>query len=455
MKLSLKIFLGVCIPSILALVIISKLLIDTSFKNDIDNETMRCMQEYRLIEKNISDSNNNDNTKVVVDAYSDYYKDKGIYFLYFKDDQEICSSNNEINLNNKKLLEVENDSVLTQIKNVKNMNYLLISTRLSDDEVLIYARDISSIYNVKNKLTNISIILILGIFVLFLVIAYIISKRLTKPLSKMQKEMQKLSKGDYNIKLKEGNSEFGRLAHSFNQMSKELEERDRELLDLIDSKQTFIDNLSHEINTPLTSILGYAELLEKANCTEEQKNRFLINIENETKRIRDIHKNLLLLSYKEKADFEMKNIDSEYIFENVFQNLYFKLKEHNIILLIQNKISNFYGDSTLIIMSISNLILNAINASKDGSQIILRGYETVDRTIVEVEDEGFGISKENIEKILEPFYRVDKARSRKNGGAGLGLSICKRIMNLHEGEIKIESELGKGSIFILEFPKKK
>ena len=455
MKLSLKIFLGVCIPSILALVIISKLLIDTSFKNDIDNETMRCMQEYRLIEKNISDSNNNDNTKVVVDAYSDYYKDKGIYFLYFKDDQEICSSNNEINLNNKKLLEVENDSVLTQIKNVKNMNYLLISTRLSDDEVLIYARDISSIYNVKNKLTNISIILILGIFALISVIAYIISKRLTKPLSKMQKEMQKLSKGDYNIKLKEGNSEFGRLAHSFNQMSKELEERDRELLDLIDSKQTFIDNLSHEINTPLTSILGYAELLEKANCTEEQKNRFLINIENETKRIRDIHKNLLLLSYKEKADFEMKNIDSEYIFENVFQNLYFKLKEHNINLIIQNKISNFYGDSTLIIMSISNLILNAINASKDGSQIILRGYETVDRTIVEVEDEGFGISKENIEKILEPFYRVDKARSRKNGGAGLGLSICKRIMNLHEGEIKIESELGKGSIFILEFPKKK
>ena len=102
-------------------------------------------------------------------------------------------------------------------------------------------------------------------------------------------------------------------------------------------------------------------------------------------------------------------------------------------------------------MSISNLIKNAMNVSEKNTKIMVNAFSMNDKKYIQVVDQGPGISEENIKKITEPFYRVDKVRSRKNGGAGLGLSICKSIMDMHGGKLLIESELGKGSIFTLEF----
>lgn len=455
MRLSYKIFLGICIPSIIALILISRILIYRSFSNDINNEIARCIQEYRIIEGNIENSlkNSTSSKETVLSAYSDYYRNNGIYFAYYENAEKVYKSEELPETINTNILNVDSENYLTYIQNEKDKHFLLISSKLSDSQILIYARNVNSIYEIRNNLISLTEVLIIAIIFIVAIIAYFISKNLTKPLDKMQGEMEKLAVGDYNINLKESNTEFGRLAKSFNKMSKELENRNNELIDMVNSKQTFIDNLSHEINTPLTSILGYAELLEKAECTEEQRTRFLINIQKETKRIKDIHRKLLLLSYKRNVDLEMKAINADEIFKEIEAVVKFKVKEHNIQLIIENKAKEFYGDATLIVMCISNIISNAINASKDGSKIIVQGYEDNKNAYVRVIDEGQGISKENIDKIVEPFYRVDKARSRKNGGAGLGLSICTSIMNLHNGKMKIESEIGKGSIFCLEFPK--
>ena len=103
-------------------------------------------------------------------------------------------------------------------------------------------------------------------------------------------------------------------------------------------------------------------------------------------------------------------------------------------------------------MCVSNLVKNAINVSKENDKIIINAFMMDKNYYIQVIDQGSGISKEDIKKITEPFYRVDKVRSRKNGGAGLGLAICQSIMEMHGGRLKIESELGKGSIFILEIP---
>ena len=455
MRLSYKIFLGICIPSIVALILVSRILIYRSFSNDINNETVRCIQEYRIIEGNIENAlkNSTSSKQTVLSAYSDYYRNNGIYFAYYEDNKKVYTSKELPEALNTQILNVDYENYLTYIQNEKDEHFLLISSKINDSEILIYARNVNSIYEIRNNLISLTEGLTVAIIFIVAIIAYFVSKNLSKPLDKMQDEMKKLSMGDYNINLKENNTEFGRLAKSFNKMSKELENRNNELIDMVNSKQTFIDNLSHEINTPLTSILGYAELLEKAECTDEQRTRFLLNIQKEAKRIKDIHRKLLLLSYKRNADFEMKTINAGKIFKEVQAIEQLKLKEHNINLTIENKAKEFYGDSTLIVMCISNIISNAINASKDGSKIKVYGYEDDKNVYVKIIDEGQGISKENIDKIVEPFYRVDKARSRKNGGAGLGLSICTSIMNLHKGKMRIESEIGKGSIFCLEFPK--
>jgi len=454
MKLSYKIFLGICIPSIIAIVICTSLLLVKSFSRNIENEINRCIQEFAIIEENIENAfeNSTSEDKLVIEAYANFYENKGISFIYYENMVETYKSAKFIKIKDTSLICVLENEMLTTIQNMQGEYYVLLSTKLNNNQVLIYVRNINSIYETRKELINISLILIILTLFLVAVIAYIISKTLTKPLNKIQKEILKLSKGDYNIKLKEGKNEFGSLAKSFNEMSKELENRNNELIEMVNSKQMFIDNLSHEINTPLTSILGYAELLEKANCTEEQKIKFLINIQNESKRINDIHKKLLLISYKKNVDFEKKLIQMENVFEKIKESLKFKLEEHKISLIIQNSLKNLYADETLVIMCIINLISNAINASKEGSKIIINCFEQEDKKYIQVIDEGQGISKENIEKIVEPFYRVDKARSRKNGGAGLGLSICQSIMQLHNGKLKIESKIGEGSTFILEFP---
>lgn len=455
MKLSVKIFLGICIPLIIALIFISNILINRSFSNDIENETNRGIQEFYLIEENVKSSflQSTSSNDVIIKSYGDYYVENGLYFIYFKNGKQIYTSNESINLENSELLNVKIDNVLTQCKQFNNEHYLLISSKVTAGNVLVYARNVDSIYKIRRDLINLSIILIITILIVVAIIAYIISKTLTKPLNKMKVEMEKLSKGNFDIRLKESRNEFGTLSKSFNKMSEELKNRDEELLDLVNSKQTFIDNLSHEINTPLTTILGYTELLERAECTEEQRIRFLDNIKKETLRIKEIHKNLLLLSYKRNSDLEMKNTPSEEIFSNIKESVAFKIKQKNIKLTVNNRIQEFFGDATLIEMCISNLVSNAVNASNENSNIIIDSYEDDKNVYIKVIDEGQGISKENIEKILEPFYRVDKARSRKNGGAGLGLAICNSIMKMHNGNIRIESELGKGSVFYLQFPK--
>ena len=346
----------------------------------------------------------------------------------------------------------ENNKYIAQQKEINDKNYIFVSTKIGEDKTIVYIEDIDYIYNSRSVLIKNCIYIWLVMIVFIAIIAYIISKTLTKPLVKIQKEMEKLSKGDYKINLKENNSEFGKLAKSFNKMSKELEKRNNDLIESANKKQLFIDNLSHEMNTPLTSIQGYAELLQKANLTEEQKDKYLTYIQSESKRISDMYKKLLLLSYKKNADLDFKNVNISNVFSEIYKSLKNRLDSKNIDLIINNQLENIYGDETLIIMCVLNLVKNAINVSDINSKIIINALKINDKKYIQVVDYGPGISKENIAKITEPFYRVDKVRSRKNGGAGLGLSICKSIMELHRGDLKIESDIGKGSIFILEFP---
>lgn len=453
MKLSVKIFLGICIPSIIAILIVSIILINKNTETVTETETQRSILDFQSIQNEIVEGTNK-NIKVedFIKIISEYYKDKNIYLFYYENVEMIYKTTDAFILNNKDILNVDDNKYKTIIENTNNNYYMYISVKLDNGNVLVYAKNVNSIYEIRNSLMTMCIYLIIIAMFVIAFIAYIISKTITKPMVEIQKEMVKLSKGNYDIHLKENNSELGKLSKNFNKMSKEIKNRNDELLDLINSKQIFIDNLAHEMNTPLTSILGYSELLEKANLTEEQKSKYLQYIQQETKRILDMYKKLLMLSYKKNADFEKNNIDMQKVFNEIKDTLANRLSKNNIELILNNQLSYLQGDETLIIMCISNLIKNAINVSNPESKIMVNAFEMNSKKYIQVVDQGPGISEENIKKILEPFYRVDKVRSRKNGGAGLGLSICKSIMEMHGGDIKIKSDIGKGSIFILEFP---
>lgn len=451
MKLSFKIFLGICIPAIIVVVIISAIVIDKNHETNIDSERQAAVQNVKDIERNLNNVSKDADIELI-NLVSPSYEKKLIYITYYSNGMLKYNNCEDIVIGYDEVSSVSGNNYVTNLAQINNNSYVYAYSKIDNDRYIIITRNINSVFQTRNELIS-NCIYIVAISVIAIgIIAYIISKTLTRPLEKMNKEMNKLSKGNYDIHLKEGHSEFGKLAKNFNGMSKELERRNNELIESANNKQLFIDNLSHEMNTPLTSIQGYAELMEKANLNDEQKSKYLRYIQDESKRIQDMYKKLLLLSYKKNSDFEKNNVDMSYVFAEIQSTLQERLDKAGVELIINNQLNYLYGDETLIIMSISNLIKNAINVSNPGSKIMVNAFELNGKKYIQVVDQGPGISKENIQKITEPFYRVDKVRSRKNGGAGLGLSICKSIMEMHGGELKIESELGKGSIFILEFP---
>lgn len=450
MKLSLKMFFGICIPAIISCLVIAVFLIEKNLDENIDAETQIAIKNVEKIENRIK---YNVNSTILFTSTEKSNTEKDVKIYYYNNNQLEYETDEVLQPYADEFKTTENNKYIAQQKEINDKNYIFVSTKIGEDKTIVYIEDIDYIYNSRSVLIKNCIYIWLVMIVFIAIIAYIISKTLTKPLVKMQKEMVKLSKGDYKINLKESNSEFGKLAKSFNKMSKELEKRNNDLIESANNKQLFIDNLSHEMNTPLTSIQGYAELLQKANLTEEQKDKYLTYIQSESKRISDMYKKLLLLSYKKNADLDFKNVNISNVFCEIYKSLKNRLDSKNIDLIINNQLENIYGDETLIIMCVSNLVKNAINVSDVNSKIIINALKINDKKYIQVVDYGPGISKENIAKITEPFYRVDKVRSRKNGGAGLGLSICKSIMDLHKGDLKVESDIGKGSIFILEFSK--
>lgn len=443
MKLAKKIFLCIYMPTILGLITISYILIINNYQREKDLIIKISLQEMTTINNSIEKSNINEkyNTLQILKANKNYFSKKNIDFGLYKYDILKYNSSNEFQLNNKELLNIIDNRIPTIVE-IHNKKHYLFATFYLKDETLIYKKSIESVYSnmYKNIKISIYVLFIFNIFVI--IVSYILSKYITNPLKKLDNEMEKISNGNYNIKLEERKDELGKLAHNFNNMAYSIKEN-------IDNKQIFIENLAHEMNTPLTSIKGYAEAIEKFDISIDDKNKYLKYIQDESTRIKDMYKKLLILAYNDNIEFKI--IDFNKIITDLKIDLKDKLNNHNLI--IKNSCNYFLGDEILFSICLSNLIRNAINNSSNNTNIIINTYELGNYKYIEVIDEGIGISKENINKIFEPFYRIDKNRSRNNGGSGLGLSLVKNIIDKHNGKIYVESELNRGSKFIIQLKK--
>ena len=456
MKLSGKIFLGIIIPSMIVIVLISSLLINNSFNNNLDFQTRLYTGELDNLKVSISNTiekYNGYTYKDVLDIVGTYNKKNDKYLLLYENNSLVYSNNDKFNDIDKIIKDIDDDSYNSLIEKKGTKYYSALALKLDDKNILVYIRDITDVYIQRDNMIKLCISLIGIMLIIVIFLAFIISKTLTRPLFKMKKEMSKLSSGNFDINLKEGKDEIGLLSRDFNIMSHELQRRNDELVSMIDSKQLFIDNLSHEMNTPLTSIYGYAKLLENAELSDEQKIKYLQYIQSETDRISNMYKKLLAISYKSNNNIDRQDIKLDDIFKELKIELDSKLKDKNIKLIIDNNISNLYCDKMLVSLAISNLVRNATEISENNSNIEINTYEEDNNKYIEVKDYGRGIEESHINKIVEPFYRVDKARSRAHGGAGLGLSIVTKVMELHNGKLDIKSKIGEGSSFILIFPK--
>ncbi len=452
MKLRSKIFLCLLALSLITLLSSTYYLINRNHLNNISMEQERSLNDLEFIRSSLENNmilndSTTSNLQLLFSHYADYYANRGVYLLLYHNDKPIYNKLSDLRQSRySKLLLVEPGTKQVQIIKEADQYYILVAARLSTDQtILVYARNISKVYQIRTQNINLSLIFAVCILAFLCFLSYLISHSITKPIMLLNQGAAAIANGDYSVRIATTKDEFNELGNAFNQMSSAVEIRTKELKEKAKELEIFIDDLSHEMNTPLTSIQGYSEFIINAKASREQQQKAAKIILSEAKRMGDIYSKLLSFSIIREQSPAFRYVKLGVLFAELKDSFLPQLKEQDITLTLHNTLDNILADQTLLHMLLSNLIKNSLQAMASGGAITLCAYQEEDSKIIEVIDNGSGIPEDKIKDILKPFFRVDKSRSRKTGGAGLGLSICKRIADLHYAKIEITSSLAKGT----------
>ena len=281
--------------------------------------------------------------------------------------------------------------------------------------------NITSVYSDRDMYCTIYQFILIGVALFASILLVIFSKLLTRPLVKLKDASKEVAEGNFNMRVKESHgitssTEITELSQSFNTMADYVEDYIEQLKLATQNRDNFIADFTHELKTPLTSVIGYADMLRSYEMEPKQRRECADLIYKEGSRLEALSLNLLNLIVLKNDEIKTVNIKTDII-----------------------------AEPSLLKTLLYNLIDNACKASESGKPVTLTGYVDSDRYRFCVTDSGCGIAEDDLAKITEPFYMVDKSRSRSMGGAGLGLSICNEIAKLHGSTLEIVSEVGKGT----------
>lgn len=272
---------------------------------------------------------------------------------------------------------------------------------------------------------------------------HLISFLLTKPIRHLTRATKKMAAGDYAYRARKvSNDELGQLTLDFNHMAEALEENINKLEDEIQAKEDFVGAFAHELKTPLTAIIGYADMLRSRKLDEEKSFLSANYIYTEGKRLETMSIRLLDIMVTRHGQAQFQEVQAESLFQYL-QAMFRTNEDMNFVYTFEEGI--VWAESNLIITVLINLMDNAVKASEPGSTIEVKGMAREKGYLFQVKDYGMGIAEEEIQKITKAFYMVDKSRARERNGAGLGLALCAEILSLHHSSLSIESKLGEGT----------
>ena len=221
-------------------------------------------------------------------------------------------------------------------------------------------------------------------------------------------------------------------------------------------RQEFLSNISHELRTPLTSIIAYVETLEDGAINDADNNRrFLSVIRRNAERMHALIADIAELSQIETGNIslDVRSVKLSPIVEEIFATVSAKAQDRRIALLNEAPADlSVHVDPVRLEQMLTNLVDNAIKFNRDSGSVTVKASRGTDRTYISVADTGEGIIPENLHRIFERFYRIDRGRTREVGGTGLGLAIVKHLARLHGGDVSVQSILGHGTTFTLELP---
>ena len=306
-------------------------------------------------------------------------------------------------------------------------------SKLDNGCIIRVSRDIPYVAKLSVYLIPEGIAIFAGIFVLCLILGHIMTKRFIEPIEMLAVDVEKVSE-------MQTYPEIQPFIETINQQHRELKRNSK-------MRQEFTANVSHELKTPLTSISGYAELIESGIAQGEDTVRFAGEIHKSSQRLLTLINDILRLSQLDSVEecVDTEPVDLYEMALNCQDMLEMQANKHQVVVRVKGRSEVVQANRRMMDELIYNLCDNAIRYNRVGGSVNVTIGEEAQHPFVSVKDTGIGVSKEDQERIFERFYRVDKSRSKQTGGTGLGLAIVKHIAVMHKAELKIESELGKGT----------
>lgn len=461
MKLWQKVYLATMILFVVLLNVGMYVVFELTYQKDITVEQKQAEEQYNMLASGLARSVQSlyshggvtdAKLRRVVEKYENYYEDE-IYLTLWKEatcvypkdaetvrDWEAVSGKNELAISG------------------KDKKKITIQGKLYDGEetlYLCYEKELTQLAEIWGTLQVRYLVISLSFSFVLAMFLFVVLKKTMKPIDDLTRVVDHMAEGKLESRAAEyGRDEIATLGRHFNQMADKIQENIQLIQREAEAKQEFVDNFAHELKSPLTSIYGFAEYIQKAKVSEEEKIQCMSYIMDESHRLLQLSYTLLAMAKIRKEEVQIEEVDLCEVDNRIASRMDALCKERGVTLECNRSVDVMWANEVLLDSLLCNLIQNAVYACESGDTVLWGAQEEGEHLRVYVKDTGCGMTAEQVKRVKEPFYRVDKARSREAGRTGLGLALCVRIVEYHNGRMEILSEPNKGTAIHIRFPRK-
>lgn len=457
MKLFWKQFMSIVWIVAFGFVVFGTVILQVTFRMNLSHEQQQNEKDMQMFHYSLEASVNalpdgyptNENTikEIVKVIFENMGDNQGNIYVYKEDGTFVYENNKTMHRNWD--ITLENNQGAVRIRTMNQYHYLesLLAVEMNEEKYYIAQyRNVEFLYQNQKQFSEIYIIVLCVVLFLSLVVAIVISRSLTKPILQLSNATHEFADGNFESRVVvKGKNEISDLMRNFNFMAEQLEQNVIELEEAAKRQEAFTGAFAHELKTPLTSIIGYSEMLKTMELNGKERIECADYINQQGKRLERLSHKMLELVGIAHEKIECKPFSIAKVVKEVEVIMKEELKKSKILLELQVEDEILLGEKDLVCSLILNLVDNARKAIGTDGIILIEGRRGEMEYRLLVSDNGCGIPGEEIERIKEAFYMVNKSRARKEGGAGLGMALCDEIIKYHQWEWQIESEKGIGT----------
>lgn len=462
MKFFSKIFIAVTLILCLSLSFSGYFLISLSFQNGIRQEKNQALEQYKItrfalqsglvsIKENQLVSENSSSSLMPEALLS---QSDGSMLAVFTSEKEQVYSEYPEDYNFSILESASPRKLIFEIHPVKESHYLTVAGSFSlkgDTFYLIYARDIRTILEQREQMEHSFTVTYCIVCTLSILALFTFSLLFSRPLKKLTQFAEGIAEGDYSRRVDiHTHDELGELADTCNTMADAIQKSIDALTQNAIQNEDFVANFAHELKTPLTSVIGYADMIYQKELSREEIRSAAWYILDEGLRLEELSRKLMDLIILNHQDFVLEELSAGELLQNIAKTLQPVCEKKQVTLRLEAEDAYIPVEYDLFKTLLLNLVDNAVKAGS--GTVLLSGKSSEQGYRIAVSDDGCGIPEADINRITEAFYMVDKSRSRKQHGAGIGLALSARICELHKTELHFESTPGQGTTVSMILP---